>query len=337
MNQKRKSVLPFIFIIAFLILVAYVTSHRHRVLVVLSYHPEFIWEKEIADEIEKKLSSSTVDVRFHYMDTKRHPDPEFKKAAGEEVRRIVESWDPEVLITVDDNAQEFVGRHYAGKKRPYVVFCGVNAMPEQYGYPGAGNVTGILERTSPRILMDVIRYCFPEAKRFMHISDDSSTSRYIQEEYREIDWSPLVCSREVMVDNFDDWKKEISTAGQYADVILYTHYHTLRRHSGSEEIIIPREVMKWTIENSLLPEIGTFGFVVQDGGMMAVAVSTREQADVASDYSKKLLNGESIDTLPIVSTSVYSIYINKSRLKEAGVHLQEVYTLLAETAGNVVE
>ncbi len=337
MVRKRKSVLPFIFIIAFLILVAYITSHRHRVLVVLSYHPEFSWEKEIADEIVKKLSSSTIDVRLHYMDTKRHPDPEFKKAAGEEARQIIDSWDPGVVITVDDNAQEFVGRYYAGKKKPYIVFCGVNAKPERYGYPDSGNVTGILERVSADIMTDVIQYCFPQAGRFLHISDDSFTSRLLKEEFEEKDWSPLACAREVLVDNFDDWKQAILNSVGEAEIIIYTHYHTLRRHRDSKEIVPPEEVMKWTIEKSPLPEIGTFGFMVRDGGMMAIAVSAREQADIASEYAKKLLDKEDIGKLPVVSTSVYSVFINKSRLKEAGVRLREIYILLAETAGNVVE
>ena len=211
MNRKKKSVLPFVFIIVFLVLVAYITSHRKRVLVVLSYHPEFSWEKEIADEIEKKLSSSTIDVRLHYMDTKRHPDPEFKAAAGEEARKIIDSWDPDVIITVDDNAQEYVGRYYAGRKRPDIVFCGVNAKPEQYGYTGCGNATGILERVSADTLVDVIQYCFPQAKRFLHISDDSFTSHFLRDEFEEKDWSPLTCAGEVMVDNFDDWKKKSSS------------------------------------------------------------------------------------------------------------------------------
>ncbi|HPJ72455.1 MAG TPA: ABC transporter substrate binding protein [bacterium] len=334
---RNRGVLPYIFGIGFLLLVAYVTSHRQRVLIVLSYHPEFSWEKEIADELEKKLSTSTVDVRLHYMDTKRHPSPEFKEAAGKEVEKIVESWDPDVLVTVDDNAQEYEGRDYAGRSRPSVVFCGVNASPERYGYVGSPNVTGILERISPSILIDVIPYCFPGAKRFMHLSDSSFTSSLMQEEFREYDWSPLACTREVMVGDFESWKKEVAGADRWADVILYTHYHTLRRSPGSDEIVPPGEVMSWTIANSPVPEIGSFGFMVRDGGMMAIAVSSREQADVAADYARRLLAGEPIADLPIVSTTVYSVFLNKARLAEAGVRMREIYTLLAETAGNVVE
>ncbi len=337
MDRRKKSILPLVFIVTFLILVAYISSHRHRVLIVLSYHPEFTWEKEIADEILKELSSSTIDVRIQYMDTKRHPEPEFKNSAGKEIRRIIETWDPEVIITVDDNAQEYAGRYYAGREKPYIVFCGVNAPPERYGYPGSKNVTGILERISTDILVDVIRYSFPEAKRILHISDSSFTSQFIRAEFEGKDWSPLEAIREVMVDNFDDWKNTISRSAESADLILYTHYHTIRRSPGSREIVPPAEIMKWTIAHSPLPEIGTFGFLVRDGGMMAVAVSAREQADVAADYAKRLLNGEDIKNLPIVSTSVYSVFINKSRLKETGVRIHEIYTLLAETAGNVIE
>ena len=336
MEDKNK-VFLYIFLIVFFVFVGFITSNRKRVLVIHSYHPEFAWTGEITDEINRVLPSSDIDVSNHYMDTKRHPGQRFKEKAGEETRRIIATYDPDIIITVDDNAQEFVGKYYLGQKRPLVVFCGVNAEPEEYGYAGVQNVTGILERTPIDSIVEVMQHCFPKAKRFIHISDSSITSQHIHKEYHHKDWSPFVCFKALMIDDFEEWKKEVIDAQDKVDFLLYTHYHTIKRGPGSDEIVPPKEIIQWSIQNSKIPEIGNWGFFVSDGGMISIAVSPREQADVACDYARRLLKGEDVKKLPIVSTKKYSVYINSTRLKKMRIKLPMVYTLLAETGGHIVE
>jgi len=335
--KKEKKYFLYIFLIAFFIFIGFITAQRKRVLVIHSYDPGFEWTEEITRQIDKILPSSSIDVNYHYMDTKRNPDLDFKKKAGENARRVIATWDPDVIIPVDDNAQEFVGKYYINKKRPYIVFAGVNGTVEQYGYDKATNVTGILERTPIDSIVEVMKHCFPNSRKFIHISDSSVTSQNIHKEYHHKDWSPFVCIKALMIDDFTQWKKEIKNAQGKADFFLFTHYHTIKKDSGSKKIVPPREVIQWSIQNSKIPGIGNWGFFVGDGGMMSLAVSSREQADVACAYTKMLLSGEDIKKLPVASTKKYAVYLNKKRMKQAGIKLPMVYVLLAEIAGHVIE
>jgi ABC-type uncharacterized transport system substrate-binding protein len=327
----------YIFIMVFIAFIGFVTSSRNRILVIHSYHPDYQWTKEITDQINRILPSSDIDISYHYMDTKRNPGIEFKKKAGEEARRIIFEWDPDIIIPVDDNAQEFVAKHYVGQERPKIFFTGVNGDPERYGYIGAKNATGILERTPVNSIIDVMQHCFPNAKKFIHLSDSSITSQLIHKEYHHKNWSPLVCTKALMIDDFDEWKKEILEAEGKVDFFLYTHYHTIKRTADSEEIVPPREIIQWSIKHTNIPGIGNWGFFVKDGGMMSIAVSAQEQADIPCFYIKRYLRGEPISELPIMTTKKYSVYLNRFRIKQANVKLPMVYTLLAEISGHVVE
>lgn len=91
--------------------------HRPRVFVLQSYTTDYSWTRDVDGAIRKVLAGKPYDVKYHYMDTKRHPDPEFKRVAGALVRKRINEWKPNVLIAVDDNAQSLVAICYMDPKK----------------------------------------------------------------------------------------------------------------------------------------------------------------------------------------------------------------------------
>jgi len=60
------------------------------------------------------------------MDTKRRKTEQDKMAAALEAKALIESWQPDIVITADDNAAKFlVQPFYRDKDLPFV-FCGIN-------------------------------------------------------------------------------------------------------------------------------------------------------------------------------------------------------------------
>ena len=78
------------------------------------------------------------------MDTKRNKSDEYKIAVGREARDLILSWQPDVVITADDNAAKYLIQPYFKDSATPFVFCGVNWTAEEYGFPYS-NVTGIVE------------------------------------------------------------------------------------------------------------------------------------------------------------------------------------------------
>lgn len=115
-----------------------------KVLLVHSYHPEYPWVDAISRGASETLEEHGIAVEIFYMDTKRKTDDLWKARAGELAGRKTAEFAPDIIIAVDDNAQEYFGKHLVDGSLP-LVFCGVNSDPSKYGYP-ASNVTGIIER-----------------------------------------------------------------------------------------------------------------------------------------------------------------------------------------------
>jgi basic membrane lipoprotein Med (substrate-binding protein (PBP1-ABC) superfamily) len=114
-----------------------------KVLVVRSYHADYDWCAGIGSAIAETLSAADIEYKTFYMDTKRKSTNDWKVESGQLADQELKAYQADVVITVDDNAQEFFAKAHAGDPNVSVVFCGVNADIEKYDFPAA-NVTGIL-------------------------------------------------------------------------------------------------------------------------------------------------------------------------------------------------
>ena len=115
-----------------------------KVLLIFSYHPDYVWVIEETRGAEGVLRDKGVQIEKFYLDTKRKTTPEWKKKVSEDAVRKIEQFKPDLVIVFDDNACELVAKKYIGKSLPFV-FCGMNGEPQAYGFP-AENIIGVIER-----------------------------------------------------------------------------------------------------------------------------------------------------------------------------------------------
>ncbi|CAK0767007.1 ABC-type uncharacterized transport system, periplasmic component [Gammaproteobacteria bacterium] len=121
--------------------------NKPRLLILQSYHRDYAWTRDVDTGIRRILDDKRhYATRWFYMDTKRHPWPDYRKNVGQAARRLIEQWQPDVVLAVDDDAQEYVMKYYVDDPHIRIVFAGVNGEVTPYGYDRANNVTGILER-----------------------------------------------------------------------------------------------------------------------------------------------------------------------------------------------
>lgn len=73
-------------------LLVIVNINKPRILVLHSYNNDFSWVTAINEPINRILGGGTYSLRYHYMDTKRHPDDQYKAKAGIEVRNVIKEW-----------------------------------------------------------------------------------------------------------------------------------------------------------------------------------------------------------------------------------------------------
>jgi len=317
---------------AFFILIS---DMRPEALIVHSYHPEFNWTSKIQEVLETSFEDESVLLNTIYMDTKRNSQLGYLDAMVEEVVDFINIDPPQYLILIDDNAQ-LVSEYYLNTDIK-IIFAGVNASLKTYGYDKAHNVVGILERTPIREFVETMVHVYPSASSFVHVSDDSITSRLIHSQYEMVSWEPFQCLGKYRIESFDSWKRIINSLSG-VDFILLTHYHTVRFNSGGKSPIMPSElVLKWTIENTSIPIIGNWGFFVEDGGYFSIAVPAREQAAYIVNSLSSLLSGLDFSKLSVAKTREYTVYLNACPYYKARLQLPMIYELYAKREGHYIE
>jgi len=286
-----------------------------KVLLVHSYHPDYPWVASITEGVQSALKDPGVELDVFYMDTKRKTDEAWKQEAGARARERVASWKPDVVITVDDNAQQYFATSYVGQALPFV-FCGVNADPSKYGFP-ATNVTGIIERPHLGHALKYLKHVKP-VRRVALLSSDDETSvgalNYMKEEALEdvqvVEWK--------LEGDFDAWKKTVQRLNRSGDAIGVYMYHTVKE-KGSATSLDPKAVMAWTSENSKVPTFGFFDFGVEDGLLTGVVESGPEQGEKAGQYALAILKGTPPSQLPVVKADSGTRMLNAAAAKRMGL------------------
>lgn len=114
-----------------------------EILVISSYHPEYLWDRSYNASLEAHLGSNHRISHF-YMDTKRRSPDDFDQIA-EQALAFYRQTKPDLVVLGDDNAINYLAREIATLGTP-VVFLGMNENPRHKGLVGHPKITGVLER-----------------------------------------------------------------------------------------------------------------------------------------------------------------------------------------------
>lgn len=300
-----------------------------RVLILHSYNFDYEWTRDVDIGIKRILDKDhTICARWHYMDTKTHPETPYKEKIASVSRRIVDQFKPSVIIAVDDDAQEYVAKYYINHPDIKIIFAGVTGTREQYGFDKANNVTGILERAPVEGVVNTLQVLNRSKKtiKIVHIGDCSKSVRQADNFFHSHSgWQNIKIQPSMFVSTFDEWKKAIIKGGEIADYIIISNYRQIYKNKIGYEKISPKEVMQWTIANAKIPIIGTNLFVFEDGANLAIATSPYEQGEVAATFALKAIN-EGI-LLPYTQTKQFVVGLDEGSTLPGKQfeHLPKVY------------
>jgi len=293
------------------------TKPSEKVLLIFSYHPEYPWVVEETRGVDDILKGRGVETEILYLDTKIHTSADWKKKVAEEAARKIEEYKPDLVIVFDDNACELVAKEYIGESLPFV-FCGMNGEPEDYGFP-AQNITGVIERHHLETTINLLKRLVPNVEQVAIITDDSPTSRGFIASMKKIT-SPIEISEFYTTNDFDAWKAKVKELQSKVDAIGIFVYHTIKE-KGGEESLPPEDVMRWTLENSQLPDFTFLDLTVRDGVLCGVTVSGYEQGRAAAEIAIRILNGEKPADIPIECPEKGTPIVNEIRAEELNIEI----------------
>lgn len=341
MTKKLKNWLIVVFLLLVVLLLFWFKSSQPKVLVIQSYDTDYMWTRDIDTGLRRVFDGNLhYKVQWHYMNTKKHPDADFKRRAGMLAAREIEHFRPDLIIAIDDDAQKFAVKEYLKDPKVSLVFAGLNGSVIPYGYHLAKNVTGIFERKPLASLRSMLsemrdREGNPLGKRIVHIGDRSSSVMEDSKEIEATDWSPFRLAASKHASTFDEWKRAVAAASAEGDLILISNYQNVLRQDAQEGFVPPAELIEWTESNSRIPVIGMGGFLVEDGGMLAIGASGFEQGDVIARMTMAILDeGASPNDIPHAMPRQYLVYMRQAVMEKRGLKLPDIYEAFSRASNN---
>jgi ABC-type uncharacterized transport system substrate-binding protein len=305
-----------------------------RILHIMSFDSPWRWTDGQFAGFKEGLGDCQAEYRVFQMDIKRNSSREAKERKGQEARALIESWKPALVYTSDDDAQDFVTRHYAGKPLPFV-FSGVNQDPRDHGIADAVNVTGVMEHEHFVESVKLLQALVPKVSRLAVISDTGPHWTPVIKRIRAaMPRLPGISLASVdQVKTFDDFKAKVAAYADKADAVVYLGIFALA--DGRGDNVPYQQVQRWVAENSRLPDISFWIDRVHHGVLASVTVSEREQGLAAGRLARAILvDGKSPAALPMQPTAIGRPAINLARAKQLGIQVKSSLLLSAEIVTN---
>jgi ABC-type uncharacterized transport system substrate-binding protein len=264
------------------------------------------------------------------MDSKRNTAEPAIQEASRQARALIDTWQPDLVYSTDDIAQARVVTHYVNTKTPFV-FSGVNANPLKYGFLGSTNVTGIMEQEHFTETVHLLKQIVPHVKKIAVIFDDGPTWEGVGGRML----TKLTDLRDVQVvswdviKTFEDYKRRVKQLQTEADAIALLGIFTYKDESGQN---VPyTEVLRWTAENSNLPDFSFWKDRISYGTLCTVTVSGYEQGLAAGQLAKRiLLEGVSPRSLTMRPSLKGEPVISLARANKLGIRIKSSLLLSAE-------
>lgn len=274
-------------------------SNIKQVLVLNSYHPEYVWGESVIKGIRSIIDAADVElyVRYEYMDTKHHRPGHLFPLLKDLYLSKYKGFKFDVIIASDNNALNFLIYH---QKELFpdtpVVFCGINGYEEEL-IENRPNFTGVAEDYSIQGTLAMALNIHPRTKHIAVISGTSTSSLINQARFdREI---PIYKDR---VDLIDLSRLNQHQLGQRlkklpADtIILYLSYYKM----PDGTFLTVAESTAFVFEHSKLPIYSPWEYTLGHGVMGGLMLSGEKQGEAAAQYAVSILKGTPAHRLPVI-------------------------------------
>ncbi|WP_294966926.1 ABC transporter substrate binding protein, partial [Sulfurimonas sp.] len=243
------------------------------------------------------------------MDSKRNRDKEFLKNRALEAKKLIDSLNPDVVITSDDNAEKYLVKpYYKDSKIPFV-FCGVNWTIKEYGFPYK-NMTGMIEIKPVKSIFK-IALNLSRGKRAIFLGENTFTDKKDLTFLKEYAKKHSIILDSYLTTNIKDWKIAYKKAQKNYDFIIL----------GNRSIIIDWEYTKmksFIFKNSKIPSFCTTDWMMPYSTVGLIPISA-EQGIWAANTAKAILNGYPIEHISITTNKQWNYYLNLELLNASNI------------------
>jgi ABC-type uncharacterized transport system substrate-binding protein len=282
-----------------------------KCLFVSSYKAGYEW----SDGVERGLRSvlaGNCEIRQFDMDTKLYKSPEENIQRALMAKAIIEEWQPDIVISADDNAAKYLVQPYYRDAALPIVFCGVNWTVKEYGFPYS-NVTGMIEVAPIVPTLERAGEIVPNLKRAFYIGADTLTEKKNLDRFQEASALVGLHLEWALVGTTADWIAAYARAQQQSDVVIMGSNAGI--NDWDDEAALA-SVLASTRKLSVTNHEWMMPFTI-----MGVTKVPEEQGEWAGKAAIAILGGVKPSSIPIVPNDRRDIWINNEIVTAAGIDI----------------
>lgn len=298
----------------------------YKIMLLHSYHPEYIWTQDITHHIEQRLAETGVELEIFYMDTKRRATIAEKKASALKAKAAIDNFAPNVIIAADDDASKYVIMPYYIRSDIPVVFYGVNWDASAYGFtkedsniPQYPNITGMVEQ---HIIAPVIKQLsqYATGNRIGFLSFDGISERktfYYFEKILNRSFDKVYFHT-----NYSDWKDSYLKLQQEVDMLVMYNADGLKGWDLQDAIQF--------VEQHIQIPIGTTNYSRMPFSVFGMVQVRSEHANWAVETALRILDGEKPSNIPVTHNKEGRLVLNMRLINKLGLKVDLKLLKIAE-------
>ncbi|MBQ2802409.1 MAG: hypothetical protein IJF07_00730 [Lachnospiraceae bacterium] len=307
-----------------------ISEETYEVLHIMSYHEGWEWTEMQLQGFKDALADYNVEYTIEAMDCKNHADDSYRNAKAEELQKYIDEKQPDLVYVSDDEALQYVVSSYRDSEIPFVFSC-VNKSLEEYGLEGAQNVTGVYEVEHFASSFELISEIVPDIKDVIVIYDRAEMWSDVKqrmlveaEKYSDVNFiflDPIM--------TFEQYKQTILEYNGKVDALCLVGVFNYADENGNS--VFYQDVLKWTEENSTIPDFSFWIDRIDNSTLCSVAISGYEQGYTAGELAKSILIDKvSPKDIETTHTAKGSVAINTKRAEKLGLVIDAELLLSAE-------
>jgi diguanylate cyclase (GGDEF)-like protein len=298
-------------------IINFTLQQKKNILLLSSYSYDFKWTRDIVLGIEEGLSLYEGDIEYFYeaMDLKREDDLQYINEYKQAFMYKHEKRKFDLIITSDDGAFEFAKEILDElANEPPLVFCGVNYMTEEEQLDHE-NYTGVMESYDLEETIHGILTIQPGVKSIFVINDTTATGlnnknnvEQVKDKFPELEF---VCSDDQTMNELLDY---VATLPEDYAILLLSY-----NRDRANNYFSYTDSAKMLKSKASVPMYGVWDFYLGTGVMGGYLTNGFAQGYTAGTLGVRILEGESVSDLEVITESPNSYRFDLEVMNEFGI------------------
>lgn len=275
---------------------------------------------------------SNLEVGVYHMDTKRKNNtPHLISQQALKAQKAIEIFQPDVVLTLDDNAFRTIALPASGSATQYV-FSGLNGQPEMYDkrinfmenrFKPGNNITGVYEKLYIREAIKVLSNMY-NMDTVLFLGDESPTGKAIRKQVEleltvNNDLQPLLCKiKQRTIHTWEEFTETINSTNEDPTIDAFYLGTLLLKDSEGKTYTAP-DIIEYTLAHANKPAIGLNYAFIKLGLYGGATVDFFAMGQLAGQKIAEIFNGEKAGNVSIEDAPRVALVFNLQRAEELGM------------------